>query len=265
MNAAPLPATHWPTTSLTTRQTGKAGSMRASMHRLAGVVLTLAAAQLPGLAVHGQSKAANYVPPLVRPAGATGTVVVPDRFLRRWDPVTVFFARDVGPAKGGPEDRPERFVTTNPPHPGAFTWLDARTLQFRPAEPWPPLERFTWTVDGNTARFATLMEPPTGTIPSNNAERREAVDSISLTFAEPLDELSLVRMVTVELRSLPGIGPEVFMWSAMALYGFMGCLPRAKKSPRRSPAAQTPLRWPFYFPILTTVLPRPSKIANFTS
>ncbi len=212
MNAAPLPATHWPTTSLTTRQTGKAGSMRASMHRLAGVVLTLAAAQLPGLAVHGQSKAANYVPPLVRPAGATGTVVVPDRFLRRWDPVTVFFARDVGPAKGGPEDRPERFVTANPPHPGAFTWLDARTLQFRPAEPWPPLERFTWTVDGNTARFATLMEPPTGTIPSNNAERLEAVDSISLTFAEPLDELSLVRMVTVELRSLPGIGPEGSRW-----------------------------------------------------
>ena len=27
------------------------------------------------------------------------------------------------------------------------------------------------------------------------------------------------------------------MWSAMAPYGFMGCLPRAKKSPRRSPAS----------------------------
>jgi len=95
-------------------------------------------------------------------------------------------------------------VTANPPHPGAFTWLDARTLQFRPAEPWPPLERFTWTVDGNTARFATLMEPPTGTIPSNNAERLEAVDSISLTFAEPLDELSLVRMVTGRAPLPPG-------------------------------------------------------------
>lgn len=212
MTAAPVQSPERPAPSMTTRQTGKAGKMRASVHRLAGIVLTLAAAQLPGLAAHGQGKGSSYAPPLVRPAGATGTVVVPDRFLRRWDPVTVFFARDVGPAKGGPEDRPERFVAANPPHPGAFTWLDARTLQFRPAEPWPPLARFTWTVDGTTARLATLMEPPTATIPSDNAERLEAVEAISLTFAEPLDEQSLVRMVTVELRALPGIGPEGSRW-----------------------------------------------------
>src|ERR1700730_18452774 len=76
-----------------------------------------------------------------RPAGAQGTIVVPDRFLRRWDPVTVFFAEDRGAAGGGPEDHPERFVALTPAHPGAFQWLDARTLQFRPAEPWPPLSR----------------------------------------------------------------------------------------------------------------------------
>ena len=103
-------------------------------------------------------------------------------------------------------------LTANPAHPGAFTWIDARTLQFRPAEPWPPLARFTWTVEGTTARFATLMEPPTATIPTNNAERLEAVEAISLTFAEPLDEQALVRMVTVELRPLPGIGPEGSRW-----------------------------------------------------
>jgi len=98
MNAAPLPATHWPTTSLTTRQTGKAGSMRASMHRLAGVVLTLAAAQLPGLAVHGQSKAANYVPPLVRPPGprnSRGARPLPAAV----GPGDGVFARDVGPPR----------------------------------------------------------------------------------------------------------------------------------------------------------------------
>ena len=94
------------TTALATRrQSGKAGAMRASVHRFAGVVLALAAAQVASPAVGGQGKTPAYVPPLVRPAGATGTVVVPDRFLRRWDPVTVFFARDIGPAKGGPEDR----------------------------------------------------------------------------------------------------------------------------------------------------------------
>ena len=39
-----------------------------------------------------------------RPAGATGTVIVPDHFLRRWDPVTIFFDRDLGPA-GDPAGR----------------------------------------------------------------------------------------------------------------------------------------------------------------
>ena len=59
-----------------------------------------------------------------RPAGASGTVVVPDSFLRRWDPITVFFAGDTGPSAAGPEDRPERLITLSPPHPGAFVWLD---------------------------------------------------------------------------------------------------------------------------------------------
>ena len=40
------------------------------------------------------------VPALARPAGVSGTVVVPDRFLRRWDPVTVFFDQRPGPATG---------------------------------------------------------------------------------------------------------------------------------------------------------------------
>ena len=45
-------------------------------------------------------------PPSARPAGAPGTVVVPDRFLRRWDPLTVFFARDPGPPAAGPRTTP---------------------------------------------------------------------------------------------------------------------------------------------------------------
>src|SRR5258708_15595715 len=52
-----------------------------------------------------------------RPAHRSGTVVVPDRFLRRLDPVTVFFDRDLGPAAGGPEDDPARWVKVAPRHP----------------------------------------------------------------------------------------------------------------------------------------------------
>src|SRR5215470_9593396 len=64
---------------------------------------------------------------VARPAGE---ILVPDKFLRSWDPVTIFFDADTGPAAGGPEDDPGKYVSFSPPHPGAFTWLGARTLQF---------------------------------------------------------------------------------------------------------------------------------------
>src|SRR5262245_38779652 len=102
---------------------------------------------IAGVALAAPVHAAPPVPRqvvVVRPPTANGTVIVPDRFLRRWDPVTIFFAQDK--VKGaGPEDHPQNYVTVAPEHPGAFQWIDARTLQFRPAEPWPPLARFTWT------------------------------------------------------------------------------------------------------------------------
>jgi uncharacterized protein YfaS (alpha-2-macroglobulin family) len=149
--------------------------------------------------------AGGAAPPAGRPAG-TATVIVPDEFLRPWDPVTIFFARDLGPAGGGPEDHAERFARLEPDHPGAFAWLDARTLQFRPADPWPPLARFTWSAGGSTARLDTLMAPPLRSIPANGEEDLEPVDSITLAFSEPLAPETLRRMLSIELRPLPGIG-----------------------------------------------------------
>jgi len=143
---------------------------------------------------------------VVRPAAATGTTIIPDRFLRRWDPVTVFFTEDLGPVGGGAEDAPERFVTVEPGHPGAFTWIDRRTLQFRPAEPWPPLARFRWRAGGRTSTLVTLMAPPIDSVPEDGAEALGPVDRIRLTFPEPLDAAALERMATVELRALPGVG-----------------------------------------------------------
>ena len=76
--------------------------------------------------------------------------------LGRWDPVTILFDTPRGPADGGPEDRPERIVTVDPPKPGAWTWLGPNTLQFRPAEPWEPLRREVFTLDGAAT---TLVAP----------------------------------------------------------------------------------------------------------
>jgi hypothetical protein len=149
---------------------------------------------------------------LVRPAGASGTVIVPDRFLRRWDPLTVFFGADLGPAKPGPEDHPERYVSLSPAHPGAFQWLDARTLQFRPAEPWPSLVRFTLRAGEVWATLATLMEPPVQTIPANSETGLDPVEAITLSFNEPLDEEALAQMLSIELRPLPGVSADEARW-----------------------------------------------------
>ena len=142
-----------------------------------------------------------------KPAGKPGQpTIVPDRFLRRWDPVTVFYPQPTGPAKGGPQDQPEKFVRLTPAHPGAWTWLDARTLQFRPAEPWPPLQRFTVAAGGATASLDTLMSPPAKTQPSEGEEVADPVRTVTLELPEPLDPQTLARMLTIEIRPLPGLG-----------------------------------------------------------
>ncbi|HEY4162627.1 MAG TPA: alpha-2-macroglobulin family protein, partial [Dongiaceae bacterium] len=139
---------------------------------------------------------------VVRPAGA---VVVPEKFLRRWDPITVFFDQDTGPASGGPEDHPEKFFSLEPTHPGATTWINARTLQFKPAEPWPPLTRFTLKVGERTASLATLMSAPSATTPADGATGLDPVKAIALTLPEPLDADALTKLITIELRPLPGV------------------------------------------------------------
>ncbi|MDG1479402.1 MAG: alpha-2-macroglobulin family protein [Myxococcota bacterium] len=147
-----------------------------------------------------------------RPAQVRGVVIVPDAHLRRWDPVTVFFPRSVGPLGGGPEDNPSRHLSDFPDHPGAFTWLDGKTLQFRPAEPWPPLSRLTWAAGGESVRLNTLMAPPIQTVPADGADGLEPVESITLTFTDPLDVGVLERMLRIELRDLPGVDAASARW-----------------------------------------------------
>jgi len=146
---------------------------------------------------------------LQRPHGVTGAVVVPDTFLRSWDPVTVFFPGDVGPEGGGPEDAPDALdtpVSLSPAWPGAWTWLDAKTLQFAPAEPWPALSRVTVGVGREAQPLSTLVSPPIETRPANGDAELQPVETIALTFAEPLPAAAIAEMVTVELRDLPGSG-----------------------------------------------------------
>jgi len=151
------------------------------------------------------------VPPQGTLTAPRGAQIIPTTFLRRWDPVTIFFDKEVGPHTPQAEDQAERFVKVTPQHPGAYTWINRRTLQFRPAEPWPPLTEFRWNIirgvnKPGEHRLYTLMAAPQATIPADGESGLDPVNSIALRFDEPLDVEVLAKMVTIELRSLPGVG-----------------------------------------------------------
>jgi uncharacterized protein YfaS (alpha-2-macroglobulin family) len=139
---------------------------------------------------------------------ADGAKIVPEKFLRAYDPVTVFFPADTGPAAGGPEDSPQRFVTMEPAVAGAWQWLGPRALQFRPADKWQPLARIKVKTQGSEAALVPLLPVPTSTLPASGDEPVTELDQITLTFAEPVDAAALSRLLSIELRPSPGIGAE---------------------------------------------------------
>ncbi|MBI3776433.1 MAG: alpha-2-macroglobulin [Gammaproteobacteria bacterium] len=151
-------------------------------------------------------------PPQAAAAENVSARVIPDQFLRRWDAVTIFFEQDLGPAGGGAEDHAGRWVQFSPAHPGAYTWLNARTLQFRPAEPWPPLTQFAWRVGERTTTLPTLMEAPGRTVPEEGAEGLDAIERITLVFNSPVEANALQRMVRIGTRILPGVDAAQTRW-----------------------------------------------------
>lgn len=143
---------------------------------------------------------------LQRPADASGTVIVPDHHLRRWDPITVFFPSSRG--RPGPEDQPGEHVELHPDQPGAWTWLDAKTLQFRPAEPWSPMDVTTVRTRDARVELFTLAPPPTATTPRDESKTTGPVERIELTFANPIDPRRLAKVTRIEVRPLPGLSDD---------------------------------------------------------
>ncbi len=171
--------------------------MRFRVICLLPALLALAAAPVP-------LPAASTQVALDRLQRADGVQIVPERFLRRWDPVTVFLDRDAGPAGGGPEDQPEKYATIAPAQAGSWQWLGSRVLQFRPAEPWQPLRRVAVTAFGHATTLVPLLPTPVETSPEDEPDGIVDLDSIRLTFADPVDEQALARLLTIELRPQPG-------------------------------------------------------------
>ena len=185
------------------RGRGSASRRKSSSPLVAGLA---AAVLLTPFAVRAQEAPSRAA--VVRPETAPrGVAVVPSEFLRTWDPITIFFPRDEGPEGGGPVLDPVE-AGLEPSHPGAWTWLDARTLRFQPADPWPPLARFRVRAGDVEHPLRTLMATPRDTLPRRGAGGLDPVESITLTYDEPLDVAGLARATTLELRPLPGIGGE---------------------------------------------------------
>ncbi|MBI1868600.1 MAG: Ig-like domain-containing protein, partial [Methylocystis sp.] len=139
---------------------------------------------------------------------ADGARVVPEKFLRSWDPITIFFEADSGPKAGGPEDAPQKFATLSPEPAGEWRWVGARALQFRPAEPWKPLQRVTVKMPSVATRLVALLPTPSSTAPADGADPVADLDQIVLTFPEPVDVTALARLASIELRPAPGISPQ---------------------------------------------------------
>lgn len=140
---------------------------------------------------------------LQRPDAASGVVVVPDQFLRRWDPITVFFPAAKG--KAGPADGCGPLVI-EPEWPGACRWLDSKTLEFRPADPWPSMGTVSWKVGAKRGALITLLERPASVTPRNDAQGLPPVETLELVFRSPIEPEALSAMLSIELRPVPAVG-----------------------------------------------------------
>ena len=138
-----------------------------------------------------------------RPEGGSSRIL-PEQFLRGFDPVTVYFPDNEGPGKR-PADDGAKLLKITPSWPGQYFWADKKTLQFRPAEPWPPLQRFAFEVRGARKVLATMMSAPSAMAPYEGSTDLRPFRTLTLTFPQPLPLAALKQMLTLEIRDLPGL------------------------------------------------------------
>ncbi|MDP3178574.1 MAG: hypothetical protein Q8M76_11780, partial [Spirochaetaceae bacterium] len=139
-------------------------------------------------------------------------VIVPDRFLRGYDPVTILFDQKVGPEAGGPLDGATEYLSIEPAVDGEFSWIDSRTIRFMPSLPWPPLKSYRVSAAGSIFELTTMIAPPSGLSPAAGGANLEPFSSITLTFPSELGPEELRRMISIEQRDLPGVSTEGAQW-----------------------------------------------------
>lgn len=156
------------------------------------------------LALLSSSALAQYQP-ADQGQRAQGQQILPEQFLRGFDPITVYFSSDQVGEKANADDGAKRLKLV-PEWPGGYVWLDKRTLQFRPAEPWPALARFQVDAAGTRRVLTTMMSAPSAMSPGPGSEGLRPFRVLTLTFPQAYPVASLKKMLSLELRELPGLG-----------------------------------------------------------
>lgn len=136
--------------------------------------------------------------------GLEQTTIVPERFLREYDPITIFFDKTIGPPDGAPLDQPGEIFKIDPPHPGQTHWLDGRTLQFLPTIRWPALSQFNITTLTHNFALSTLMSAPISVTPADGSRNLATFQEMTLAFAAPIPIERLKTMLTFAIKPLPG-------------------------------------------------------------
>lgn len=147
-----------------------------------------------------------------------GITIVPERFLREYDPVTFFFQRGRAKDKVMVEEFASKHISMEPSHPGEFVWIDNKTLEFRPVVPWPPIEMFLITCDGTEKKLFTLLSPPVSISPSNRTTDLDEVKTVTMTFPFPVSTEKLKKLVNFEITPLPGIDRNTSIFYTSADY-----------------------------------------------
>jgi alpha-2-macroglobulin len=132
------------------------------------------------------------------------TQLLPEQFLRGFDPITLSYSNDQVPAKAAADDGAGRLKLV-PAWPGQYFWVDRRTLQFRPAEAWPALARFQISSGTTNKVLTTTMAPPLSMVPTSGSEALKPFRVVTLTFPQAYSLTELKKIISVELRALPGL------------------------------------------------------------
>jgi len=131
--------------------------------------------------------------------------ILPNAYLREYDPITVIFSRDVVHGPVGPVKPPDELLSITPAHSGEFIKVDSRTLEFRPAVPWEPICQYRVVSQKSVRELVTFLPIPRSVAPAHGSTGLEPVSAVEFAFSVKIDPQKFSRLVSFDVCALPGV------------------------------------------------------------